>query len=90
MSKEINKTQFVPLRTKEDCVVWLEKTINDVKETPTSIALANNRTSTVKARSLLERQHLEYLRFRDKSGSSVTDQQAFFAAIPGQRQLEKR
>ena len=77
----------VNLKTKDDIVSLLETAASDVKETPTSVALANLRTSIAKARMGLEKQHIDYLRFKDKHGTSVVGAQEFFMYKP---QLEKK
>lgn len=84
------KSEKVSLKTKEDIVSLLELAASDVKETPTSVALANLRTSVAKARMGLEKQHMEYMRFKDKHGTSIADAQTFFGYGPTQHRLEKK
>jgi hypothetical protein len=60
---------FMPLKSAEDCRIWLEKTVNEITENGTSIARANARTNVVKGMMNIYRMALDYSKLIKQGGS---------------------
>lgn len=54
------KRKRIPLQTMEDAQHWLEKSINEIEERPTSIARGNSRIACVKALAGIAKLSLSY------------------------------
>ena len=79
MTKAIEKTKNIPLKTAEDCAMWFEKSANEVKEDANSIAQNNTRMGCVKGLLSIYKIRLDYERMVRKDGGKVHAFQKFLA-----------
>ena len=79
MTKAIEKSKYVPLKTAQDCITWFEKSANEVKEDANSIAQNNTRMGCVKGILSIYKLRLDYERMTRKNGGEVRAFQKFLA-----------
>ena len=61
----------MPLKNAQDCREWLDRAINEMKESPTAIALGNARAKIVLGFDKLAQNKMSYIRHKQKFGAAL-------------------